>query len=129
MSCYRRQLRIRDKYHDFRWNSKTMRSVPLPWTEDDSDHQAIFREWDEIRNDRRVNVFVEIYMYHFLGRRMKLFESRPFNYGRLKQGIGGEIMSSAIGKYPNNVTIQWSPTDDITRVSQWAEHLKKILHL
>ena len=46
MSCYRRQLRIRDKSSDMRWNSKTVRAIPMQWSDSESDHQILYRELD-----------------------------------------------------------------------------------
>ena len=51
MSCYRRQLRIRDKSSDMRWNSKTVKAIPIQWSDFESDHQILYRELD--RNDTR----------------------------------------------------------------------------
>ena len=129
-------MRIRDKETDFRWNSKVLAKQPLYWSADnDSDHQILFQEIDG-NNTRYADVFVFITMYHFLGRRMKLFESRPFNYGRLYSEITPhthtyvpQIMSIPVGEFPKTVTLQFSPEDDISQIQRFAEHVKKLLHL
>lgn len=136
MSCYKRQLRIRDKMSDMRWNSKTVRAIPYLWADSESDHQVLYRELDG--NDvRRCQHFAEITMYHFLGRRMKLFESRPFNYGHLYEVPDIEaatrhvhsILSLPVGEFPRTVTIQVPEETDISTIQRFAEHVKKMLHL
>ena len=132
MSCYRRQLRIRDKSSDMRWNSKTVRAISMQWSDSESDHQVLYRELDG--NDvRRCPHFAEITMYHFLGRRMKLFESRPFNYGHIYSvpdtGRVNELLSLPVGTYPNIVTIQVPAETDISTIQEFANNIKKMLHL
>ena len=86
-----------------RWNSKTVRAIPMQWSDSESDHQVLYLEIDG--NDvRRCQHFAEITMYHFLGRRMKLFESRPFNYGHVYE-------------------------TDISTIQEFANNIKKMLHL
>lgn len=132
MSCYRRQLRIRDKSSDMRWNSKTVRAIPMQWSDSESDHQVLYREVDG--NDvRRCQHFAEITMYHFLRRRAKLFESRPFNYGHVYEisdvAHVNELLSLPVGTYPNIVTIQVPAETDISTVHEFANNIKKMLHL
>lgn len=134
MSCYRRQLRIRDKSSDMRWNSKTVRAIPIQWSDSGSDHQILYRELD--RNDtRNCQHFAEITMYHFLGRRMKLFECRPFNYGYIYEVPDVErangILSFPVGTYPNIVTIQVpaGTETDFRTIQEFVNSVKKMLHL
>ena len=132
MSCYKRQLRIRDKSSDMRWNGKTVRAIPMQWSDSESDHQVLYREFDgsDVRNCQH---FAEITMYHFLGRRMKLFESRPFNYGHVYEVPDGvhvnELLSLPVGTYPNIVTIQVPAETDISTIHEFANNIKKMLHL
>ena len=132
MSCYKRQLRIRDKSSDMRWNSKTVRAIPIQWSDSESDHQILYRELDgnDVRNCQH---FAEITMYHFLRRRMKLFESRPFNYGHVYEvpdvGHVNGILSLPVGTYPNIVTIQVPAETDIGIIQEFARNIKKMLHL
>lgn len=132
MSCYRRQLRIRDKSSDMRWNSKTVRAISVQWLDSESDHQILYRELDG--NDvRRCQHFAEITMYHFLGRRMKLFEGRFFNVGHVYEvsdtGRVNELLSLPVGTYPNIVTIQVPAATDISTIQEFANNVKKMLHL
>lgn len=132
MSCYRRQLRIRDKSSDMRWNSKTVRAIPIQWSESESDHQVLYRELDK-GNAMNCQHFAEIIMYHFLGRRMKLFEGRPFNYGHI-YGVPdvehvNELLSLPVGTYPNIVTIQVPAETDLGVIHEFANNIKKMLHL
>lgn len=132
MSCYKRQLRIRDKSSDMRWNGKTVRAIPMQWSDSESDHQVLYRELDgnDVRNCQH---FAEITMYHFLGRRMKLFESRPFNYGYVYEVPDvehvNELLSLPVGTYPNIVTIQVPAETDISTIQEFANNIKKMLHL
>ena len=132
MSCYRRQLRIRDKSSDMRWNSKTVRAIPMQWSDSESDHQVLYLEIDG-DDVRRCQHFAEITMYHFLGRRMKLFESRPFNYGHVYEvsdvGHVNELLSLPVGTYPNIVTIQVPAETDISTIQEFANNIEKMLHL
>ena len=132
MSCYKRQLRIRDKMSDMRWNGKTVRAIPMQWSDSESDHQVLYRELDgnDVRNCQH---FAEITMYHFLGRRMKLFEGRPFNYGHVYEvssiGRVNDLLSLPVGTYPNIVTIQVPAETDISTIQEFANNIKKMLHL
>lgn len=134
MSCYKRQLRIRDKSSDMRWNSRTVKAVPYLWSDSEADHQVLYRELDgnDVRNCQH---FAEITMYHFLGRRMKLFESRPFNYGHLyaipstSEGYVSEILSFPVGEFPRTVTLQVPAETDISTIQRFAENIKRMLHL
>ena len=132
MSCYRRQLRIRDKSSDMRWNNKTVRAIPMQWSDSESDHQVLYRELDG-SDVRRCQHFAEITMYHFLGRRMKLFEGRPFNYGHVYEVPDvehvNELLSLPVGTYPNIVTIQVPAETDISTIHEFANNIKKMLHL
>ena len=132
MSCYRRQLRIRDKSSDMRWNSKTVRAIPMQWSDSESDHQVLYLEIDG-DDVRRCQHFAEITMYHFLGRRMKLFEGRPFNYGYVYEVPDvehiNELLSLPVGTYPNIVTIQVPAETDIGIIQEFANNIKKMLHL
>lgn len=115
-----------------RWNSKTVRAIPMQWSDSESDHQILYREFDG-SDTRRCQHFVEITMYHFLGRRMKLFESRPFNYGHVYEVADAmhihELLSLPVGTYPNIVTIQVPAETDISTVHEFANNIKKMLHL
>ena len=130
MSCYRRQLRIRDKSSDMRWNSKTVRAIPMQWSDSESDHQVLYRELDE-SDVRRCQHFAEITMYHFLGRRMKLFECRPFNYEVPDVERVDGILSFPVGTYPNTVTIQVpaGTEADLGTIQDFVNSVKKMLHL
>ena len=115
-----------------RWNSKTVRAISVQWLDSESDHQILYRELDG--NDVRCcQHFAEITMYHFLGRRMKLFESRPFNYGHIYSvpdvGRVNELLSIPVGTYPNIVTIQVPAETDISTIQEFANNIKKMLHL
>lgn len=136
MSCYRRQLRIRDRYADLKWYSKTVRAIPYLWDDSQSDHQILYRAFEN--DDFRASYYIDIVMKHFLGRRMKLFESRPFNYGYLYEVPNIEdaththmhgILSLPVGEFPRTVTIQVPEETDISTIHQFAEHVKKMLHL
>ena len=115
-----------------RWNSKTVRAIPIQWSESESDHQVLYRELDG-SDARRCQHFAEITMYHFLGRRMKLFESRPFNYGHIygvpDVGHVNELLSLPVGTYPNIVTIQVPAETDLGVIQEFANNIKKMLHL
>lgn len=129
MSCYRRQLRIRDKSSDMRWNSKTVRAISVQWLDSESDHQVLYRELDG-SDVRRCQHFAEITMYHFLGRRMKVFEGRPFNYGYIYEvPTVGRVNEFPAGTYPNIVTIQVPAETDISTIQEFANNIKKMLHL
>ena len=132
MSCYRRQLRIRDKSSDMRWNSKTVRAIPMQWSDSESDHQVLYLEIDG-DDVRRCQHFAEITMYHFLGRRMKLFEGRFFNVGHVYEvsdtGRVNDLLSLPVGTYPNIVTIQVPAGTDIGIIQEFANNIKKMLHL
>ena len=135
MSCYRRQLRIRDRYADLRWYSKTVCAIPYLWDDSQSDHQVLYRAFEN--DDIRAGYYVDIVMNHFLGRRMKLFESRPFNYGHLYSSPSGfdqetdisSILSFPIGEYPNSVTVQVPAETDISTIQEFVGSIKKMLHL
>lgn len=115
-----------------RWNGKTVRAIPMQWSDSESDHQVLYRELDgnDVRNCQH---FAEITMYHFLGRRMKLFESRPFNYGYVYEVPDvehvNELLSLPVGTYPNIVTIQVPAETDISTIQEFANNIKKMLHL
>jgi len=131
MSCYRRQLRIRDRYADLRWYSKTVRAIPYLWDDSQSDHQILYRAFE---NDNfRADYYIDIVMNHFLGRRMKLFESRPFNYGHIYEapdiGHVNELLSFPVGEYPNSVTVQVPAETDISTIQEFVGSIKKMLHL
>ena len=115
-----------------RWNSKTVRAIPMQWSDSESDHQVLYLEIDG-DDVRRCQHFAEITMYHFLGRRMKLFESRPFNYGHVYEvsdvGHVNELLSIPVGTYPNIVTIQVPAETDISTIHEFANNIKKMLHL
>lgn len=115
-----------------RWNSKTVRAIPMQWSDSESDHQVLYREFDG-NGTRRCQHFAEITMYHFLGRRMKVFEGRPFNYGYVCEVPGVEhvngILSLPVGTYPNIVTIQVPAETDISTIHEFANNIKKMLHL
>ena len=131
MSCYRRQLRIRDRYADLRWYSKTVRAIPYLWDDSQSDHQILYRAFE---NDNvRADYYIDIVMNHFLRRRMKLFESRPFNYGHIYEAPDiehvSEILSFPVGAYPNSVTVQVPAETDLSTIHEFVGSIKKMLHL
>ena len=86
-----------------RWNSKTVRAIPMQWSDSESDRQVLYREFDGNDADSCQH-FAEVTMYHFLGRRTKLFESRPFNYEHVYE-------------------------TDISTIQEFANNIKKMLHL
>lgn len=131
MSCYKRQLRIRDNYTDFRWNSKTVTKAPYWWNNDDSKNegQVLFREIENPKND--YSLFVEIIMYHYAGRRVRLLEEYRPTYGFIEtdNSYTPELMVLPVGKFPNTVSLQVSPELDIHTVSGFIAQIKKQLHL
>ena len=114
------------------WNSKTVRAIPMQWSDSESDPQVLYLEFDG-SDARSCQHFAEITMYHFLGRRMKLFEGRPFNYGYVYEVPDvkhvNELLSLPVGTYPNIVTIQVPAETDISTIHEFANNIKKMLHL